>query len=74
MAKMEMRFNGRTITSAFQLEREIKRSTERHVEDRLKRAAGPGVRMKNKVRGGYVFEGTPEQIQRMRQRLHRGIG
>ena len=72
MVKMETRFNGRTITSASQFEREIKRSTERHVEDRLNRAAGPGVRMKKKTRDGYVFEGTPEQIERMRQRLHRG--
>ena len=72
MIKMEMRFNGRKITSASQLEREIKRSMERHVEDKLKRAAGPGVRMKKKTRNGYVFEGTPEQIERMRQRLHRG--
>ena len=56
MIKMEMRFNGRKITSTSQLEREIKRSMERHVEDRLKRAAGPGVRMEKKTRNGYVFK------------------
>ena len=38
MLKMEMRFNGRKITSASHLEREFKRSIERRVEDSLKRA------------------------------------
>ena len=72
MFKMEMRFNGRKITSASQLERELKRSIERRVEDSLKRAAGPGMRMKKKTRDGYIFAGTPEQIERMKERLHRG--
>jgi hypothetical protein len=68
MAGIEMRFNGRKITSAAQLERELTRSMERHVEDSLKKAAGPGVRMK-KTRDGYTFEGSPEQIERMTKRL-----
>ena len=72
MLKMEMRFNGRKITSASQLERELKRSIERRVEDSLKRVAGPGMRMKKKTRDGYIFEGIPEQIERMKQRLRRG--
>ena len=72
MLKMEMRFNGRKITSASQLERELMRSIERRVEDNLRRAAGPGMRMKKKTPDGYIFEGTPEQIERMKERLHRG--
>jgi len=68
MARIEMRFNGRKTTSAAQLQRELTRSMEKHVEDSLKKAAGPGVRM-NKTREGYTFEGTPEQIERMTKRL-----
>lgn len=41
---------------------------EKHVEDSLKQAAGPGVRMQ-KTREGYPFEGSPEQIERMKKRL-----
>ena len=68
MACIEMRFNGRKVTSAAQLQRELTRSMEKHVEDSLKKAAGPGVRMK-KTRDGYAFEGSPEQIARMKKRL-----
>ena len=68
MARIEMRFNDRKITSAAQLQRELTRSMEKHVEDSLKKAAGPGVRMK-KTREGYSFEGSPEQIERMKKRL-----
>ncbi|APZ55366.1 hypothetical protein [Salipiger abyssi] len=68
MAGIEMRLGGRKITSASQLQRELTRSMEKQVEDNLKKAAGPGVRMK-KTRDGYTFEGTPEQIERMKKRL-----
>lgn len=68
MAGFEMRFNGRKISSSAQLQRELKRSMEKHVEDSLKKAAGPGVRMV-KSRDGYVFEGTSEQIEEMKKRL-----
>ncbi len=68
MAGIEMRFNGRKITSASQLQRDLTRSMERQVENNLKKAAGPGVRMK-KTRDGYTFEGMPEQIERMKKRL-----
>lgn len=68
MAGIEMRFNGRKITSASQLQRELTRSMEKQVEDSLKKAAGPGVRMK-KTRDGYTFDGSPEQIERMKKRL-----
>ena len=68
MARIEMRFNGRKITSASQLQRELTRSIEKQVENNLKKAAGPGVGMK-KTREGYTFEGTPDQIERMKKRL-----
>jgi hypothetical protein len=68
MARIEMRFNGRKITSAAQLQRELTRSMEKHVEDSLKQAAGPGVRMQ-KTREAYTFKGSPEQIERMKKRL-----
>jgi hypothetical protein len=63
-----MRFNGRKTTSAAQLQRELMRSVEKHVEDSLKKAAGPGVRMK-KTHKGYSFEGSPEQIEHMKKQL-----
>jgi hypothetical protein len=68
MARIEMRLNGRKITSAAQLQRELTRSVEKHVEESLKKAAGAGVRMK-KTRESYTFEGSPEQIERMTKRL-----
>lgn len=68
MFTMEMRVNGREVTSATQLERELKRSIEGHVHDRLKKAAGPGIRLKT-TRDGYLAEGAPEQIERMKLRL-----
>ena len=68
MAAIEMRLNGRRITSATQLKRELTRNMEKHIEESLKKAAGPGIRIK-KTRDGYVFEGTPAQIERLRKRL-----
>jgi len=63
-----MRLNGRKIASASRLRRELARNLEKHVENSLKKAAGPGVRMK-KTHDGYTFEGTPEQIERMKKQL-----
>ncbi len=68
MSGIEIRFNGRKIISTAQLQRELTRSMEKHVEDSLKKAAGPGVRME-KTRNGYTFEGSPEQIELMKKRL-----
>lgn len=68
MAAIEMWLNGRRITSATQLKRELPRNMEKHIEESLKKAAGPGIRIK-KTRDGYVFEGTPAQIERLRKRL-----
>ena len=70
MLKMEMRLNGRKITSAAQFERELGRSIEKHARDRLKKAAGPGVRLK-KTREGHVLEGAPDRIERTKQKLRR---
>ncbi len=68
MFKMEMRFNGKKITSGSQLQRELTQAVEKHAETTLKRAAGPGVRLK-KVAGGFVAEGDPGDIERLRRRL-----
>lgn len=68
MFKMEMRFNGKKITSGSQLQRELTKAVEKHVETTVKRAAGPGVRLK-KVAGGFVAEGDADDIERLRRRL-----
>lgn len=66
--KIEMKFNGRRITSAAQLEREFTKAAEKAVETGIRRAAGPGVRIK-KTREGYVAEGSQDQIDRLARRL-----
>lgn len=68
MARIEMRFSGRKIASAAQLQRELTRSMEKHLEGSIKKSAGPGVRMR-KTRDGYIFECSPEQIERMKKRM-----
>ena len=68
MFKMEMRFNGKKITSGTQLQRELTKVVERHTEVALRRAAGPGVRLE-KVEGGFVAEGDADDIERLRRRL-----
>ena len=68
MIRMEMRLNGRRITSAGQLERELSRAVKSRVETTLKTAAGPVVRL-TKTRDGYLAQGTPEQIARLKRRL-----
>jgi hypothetical protein len=68
MAGIEMRFNGRKITSAAQLQRELTKAAERAVEDGIRKAAGPGVRIK-KTRDGYIAEGSPDQIDRLTRNL-----
>lgn len=70
MFKMEMRFNGKKITSGNQLQRELTKAVEKHTETALKKAAGPGVRLK-KVAGGFVAEGGADNIERLRRRLRR---
>lgn len=66
--KFEMKINGRNVTSASQIERELLKSAERAIEDSIRKAAGPGVRVK-KTHDGYVAEGSPDQIDRLTRRL-----
>ena len=68
MVRIDMKFNGKHITSSQQLEREMKRSFEKTIEQGIRRAAGPGVRVK-KTRNGFEAQGSPEQIERMKRRL-----
>ena len=68
MIRLQMKFNGRTITSASQLEREMRKSVNDHVEKAVRRAAGSGVRLQ-KTATGYVAEGSADQIKRMQKRL-----
>jgi len=68
MIKMEMRFNGKKITSGDALTRELTRAIEQRAEAALRRAAGPGVRLR-KTAGGFVAEGREESIAALRKRL-----
>ena len=66
--KFEMKINGRKVTSASQIERELTKAAEDAVEESIRKAAGPGVRIK-KTREGYIAEGSPDQIARLTRRL-----
>jgi hypothetical protein len=66
--KFEMKINGRKVTSASQIERELTKAAEHAVEESIRKAAGPGVRIK-KTREGYIAEGSPDQIDRLTRRL-----
>ena len=66
--KFEMKINGRKVTSSSQIERELTKAAEHAVEESIRKAAGPGVRIK-KTREGYIAEGSPDQIDRLTRRL-----
>ncbi len=66
--KFEMKINGRKVTSTSQIERELTKAAEHAVEESIRKAAGPGVRIK-KTREGYIAEGSPDQIDRLTRRL-----
>lgn len=66
--KFEMKINGRKVTSASQIERELTKAAEHAVEESIRKAAGPGVRIK-KTREGSIAEGSPDQIDRLTRRL-----
>lgn len=66
--KIEMKINGRKVTSASQIERELKKAADKAVERGLRRAAGPGVAIR-KTAQGYVAEGTQDRIDNMVRRL-----
>lgn len=62
--KFEMKINGRKVTSGSQIERELTKVAECAVEDGIRKAAWPSVRIK-KTREGYIAEGSPYQIDRL---------
>jgi hypothetical protein len=66
--KIEMKINGRRVTSASQIKRELKKAVGKAVENGLRRAAGPGVTIK-KTSQGYVAEGTQNRIDNLVRRL-----
>ncbi|MGO4855054.1 hypothetical protein [Phaeovulum sp. W22_SRMD_FR3] len=66
--KFEMKINGRKVTSASQIECELTKAAKHAVEESIRKAAGPGVRIK-KTREGYIAEGSPDQIDRLTRRL-----
>lgn len=66
--RFEMKINGRKVTSASQIERELTKAAERAVEDGIRKAAGPGVRI-TKTREGYIAEGSPDQIDQLTRRI-----
>lgn len=68
MARIDMKFNGKRITSSHQLEHEMKKSMEKTVLDGIRKAAGPSVKVE-KTRGGFIAKGTSGQIERMKRRL-----
>jgi hypothetical protein len=66
--KFEMKINGRKVMSASQIKRELTKAAEHAVEESIRKAAGPGVRIK-KTREGYIAEGSPDQIDRLPRSL-----
>lgn len=66
--KFEMKINGREVTSASQIERELTKAAEHAVEESIRKAAGPGVRIK-KTLEGYIAQGSPDQLDRLTRRL-----
>lgn len=68
MFKIETKFNGKKITNSRQLERELNKSINSHIEKSVGRAAGPSVSVK-KTCDGFVATGTEKQLEKMRNRL-----
>ena len=68
MTKLNMRFNGRNISSGAQLQREMQRVLKKTMEKAIRKAAGPNLKLK-KTKEGYLAEGAPADIERLKQRL-----
>lgn len=66
--KIGMTFNGRKVTSTSQLSRELTKAAERALENGIRKAAGPGVRV-TRTPDGYLAEGPSDQIDRLTRRL-----
>lgn len=67
---MKMTVNGKHITSAGQLSRELEKSLRQAVDRQIKAAAPPGVTVRKTSRG-YIAEGTPDAIERMVKRFEK---
>lgn len=66
-AKVEFKINGRKVSPS-QLGREMQKAIEAQVEKELRKAAGPGVKVR-KTSQGLEFEGSLEDIERLKRRL-----
>ena len=66
--KIEMKINGRKVTSASQIKSELQKAADKAVESGLRRVAGPGVTIK-KTAQGYVAEGAQDRIDSLVRRL-----
>jgi len=68
---IKMKFNGRTFTNGRSLADAMVRDMNQKIERNLRQAAASsGVRMK-KTAKGFEFEGSPENINRLQQRLEK---
>lgn len=66
---MSIRYKGRSFSSSQSLRAALQRDMKQAVERQIRSAAASsGVRLR-KTSSGYEFEGTPEQIARLRQRI-----
>lgn len=68
MAKVELRLNGRKVTSSRQLARDLTKAIEQHAEKALRRQAGPGVTIE-KIPGGFHAVGPADEVQALRRKL-----
>jgi len=68
MFKVETKFNGKRIYNSRQLERELNKSINSHLEKSIRKAAGSGVKLK-RTPDGFVASGTEKQITKMRNRI-----
>jgi hypothetical protein len=68
MIKMGMTFNGKPITSSGQLKREFEQAARKAMDENIRRAAQPGVRV-SKTRDGYQFEGSEAAVERTIKKL-----
>jgi len=70
MFRIGMTFNGKKITSSGQLKREFQLAARKALDESVKRAAPPGVRV-TKARGGYKVQGPQKAVERMMKKLGR---
>jgi hypothetical protein len=72
MIKVSMSFNGKKITSSSQFKRELERSARKAMDEQVRRATPPGVRV-SKTAKGYKVEGPEATVERMMKKLgHKG--